>query len=234
MADGNCGLFDEYQADVSTGQVPPYPHTFIAPQTVKYHRVSNSSFSEPALGPDGTIYVSFDDAYIRAVDPNGQLKWARRAGWIGNFTLTVGSDGLIYAAGDHENLYVLDPNGKELARFEGHNWLAFPVIAEDGTLIVSDANDTVWALTDGSCGGQPFVLHRVADLDYDRTVGFSDIAALVDDWLECSDTTIDPETGLTPCDYEDGAFYLTGDVDRNQYVDLFDFAAAANEWMSED
>lgn len=234
MSDGNCGLFDEYQASIVETGLPPYPHAFIAQSTVKYHRVSNSGFSEPALGPDGTIYVSFDDAYIRAVDPNGQLKWATRAGWIGNFTLTVGSDGLIYAAGDHENLYVLDPNGEELARFEGDNWLAFPVIAEAGTLIVSDANNTVWALTDGSCGGQPSVLHRAADLDYDRAVGFSDIAALVDDWLECSDTTIDPETGLTPCDYEDGAFYLTGDVDRNQYVDLFDFAAAANEWMSED
>lgn len=233
MADGNCGLFDEYQASIETG-LPPYPYAFIAQSTVKYHRVSNSGFSEPALGPDGTIYVSFDDAYIRAVEPNGQLKWATRAGWIGNFTLTVGSDGLIYAAGDHENLYVLDPNGKELARFEGHNWLAFPVIAEDGTLIVSDANDTVWALTEGSCGGQPSVLHRVADLDYDRAVGFGDIAALVDDWLKCSDTTIDPETGLPPCDYEGSAFYLIGDVDRNQHVDLFDFAAAASAWMNED
>ena len=233
MSDGNSGLFDEYQASIETG-LPPYPYAFIAQHTVKYHRVSNSSFSEPALGPDGTIYMSFDDAYIRAVDPNGSIKWATRAGWIGNFNLTVGSDGLIYAAGDHENLYVLDPNGEQLARFEGHNWLAFPVIAEDGTVIVSDGNDTVWALTDGSCGGQPSVLHRVADLDYDRVVDFGDIAALVDDWLDCSDTTIDPETGLTPCDYQGSAFYLTGDVDRNRYVDLFDFAATASAWMNED
>jgi len=32
-----------------------------------------AGWSEPALGPDGTIYVSFDDPYLRAVDPNGSI-----------------------------------------------------------------------------------------------------------------------------------------------------------------
>ncbi len=82
--------------------IPPYPYTTtdLGWVFVRYYRVSNSSFSEPALAPDGTIYISFDDQYLRAVDPNGTIKWVTSLGWLGGFTLTVGSDGLIYAAGD--------------------------------------------------------------------------------------------------------------------------------------
>ncbi len=55
-------------------------------------------WSEPVLGPDGTIYVSFDDPYLRAVDPDGGINWVTKLGTMGGFTLTVGDDGLVYAA----------------------------------------------------------------------------------------------------------------------------------------
>lgn len=121
-------------------------------------------WSEPALGPDGTIYVSFDDPYLRAVDPNGSIKWITELGTVGGFTLTVDQNSLIYAASDDGCLYVVDSNGLEISRFQSDGWLSFPVIASDNTIIVGDSKDNsmmitnegnaVWAITSVGCEGQ--------------------------------------------------------------------------------
>ncbi|OHB59798.1 MAG: hypothetical protein A2173_00870 [Planctomycetes bacterium RBG_13_44_8b] len=127
-------------------------------------------WSEPALGPDGTIYVSFDDPYLRAVDPNGKIKWVKPLGTTGGFTLAVGSNSLIYAAGDDGCLYVVDQNGKEISRFQVDGWLNYPVIAADNMVIVSDSRDnsmlithstnTVWAITSVGCEGRELELNK--------------------------------------------------------------------------
>jgi outer membrane protein assembly factor BamB len=134
-------------------------------------------WSEPALGPDGTIYVSFDDPYLRAVKRNGSIKWVTKLGTTGGFTLTVGSDGLIYAAGDDGFLRVLNPDGSEAARFQSGGWLNFPVIISDGVVIVADSKDNsmplsyerniVWAITTQCGPDQPLDLNGPADSEPD-------------------------------------------------------------------
>ncbi len=132
---------------------------------VKGKNYRGGSMSKPALGPDGTIYVAFGDAYLRAVNPDGTVKWAAHLGsvgpvtLVGGFTLTVDDVGLIYAASDDSNLYVVDPEGNLIAQFEGDGWLSHPVIARDGTLLVSDANNTVWAISEQVCDGEEPVLN---------------------------------------------------------------------------
>ncbi len=74
-----------------------------------------SAWNPPALGPDGTIYVSFDDSYIRAVTPNGALKWITRLGMGEGFSLTVDAVGRIYAAGEDSSIYVLEPQEGRVA-----------------------------------------------------------------------------------------------------------------------
>jgi outer membrane protein assembly factor BamB len=118
-------------------------------------------WSEPALGPDGTVYVSFDDPYLRAVDRRGRIKWVTRLGDVGGFTMAVGDDGLIYAAGDDGYLRVVTPEGTETARFNSGGWLNFPAITSDGVVIVADSRDNstlinydsniVWTIT-AQCG----------------------------------------------------------------------------------
>ena len=184
------------------------------------------AWSEPVLGPDGTIYVSFDDPYLRAVDANGSIKWVSRLGLVGGLTLTVGSDGLIYAAGDGGYLYVVNADGLEVARFRGDGRLSFPVVAADNTVIVSDANDTVWAITQEDCEGQPGRLNRVADLDGDGTVGWYDLAVIVNDWLRC--------TVYSDCGYVGSATYLPGDISLDFHVDFEDVAVLANRWLNEE
>jgi predicted outer membrane repeat protein len=180
-------------------------------------------WSEPALGPDGTIYVSFDDPYLRAVEPNGSIKWVMPLGTMGGFTLAVGNDGFIYAACDDSNLYVVDVNGWEIARFQSDDWLNYPVIARDNLIILTDANDksllitdtnnTVWAISQKGC----------RDLNFDGVINFNDIALLAEYWLECTDVN-------WPCNYQGEQSYLTGDVDANKYVGFSDLALIADLW----
>ena len=144
--------------------------------------MNSSGWSSPVVGSDGTIYVSFDDPYLRAVEPNGTIKWVTRLGLIGGFTLALDRDGLIYAASDDNFVCVVDSNGLEVSRFKGNNWMSFPAIAEDGTVIVSDANNRVWAITSNSCDGQSPVLHSPADLRADNMVDFIDFAVLAESW----------------------------------------------------
>ena len=173
LADTNSGLFDpDYSTD--------YPDA--------------SGWSEPALGPDGTIYISFDDPYLRAVDPNGNIKWVTPLGTVGGFTLTVGDDGNIYAAGDDGCLYVVNPDGGEIARFQSKSWLNYPVIAADNTIIVADSRDNsmyityesnkVYMITSQCPEGQMPDLCEPEDLNSDGIVNIMDVTLLAANWLD--------------------------------------------------
>jgi outer membrane protein assembly factor BamB len=118
-------------------------------------------WSKPALAPDGTIYVNLNDPYLRAVDPNGNIKWVTKLGTIGGFTSTVGCNGLIYAASDDARLYVVDPNGQQVSQFDGYGGLSFPTITIGRVILVGDANNTVWAIGPYNCSGQDLALHKL-------------------------------------------------------------------------
>jgi outer membrane protein assembly factor BamB len=226
LADPCSGWFEAYYYDLSQGEWPPpyYQCDQISSSKIRCYHISDSIWSEPALGPDGTIYVSFDDPYLRAVDPNGSIKWIVPIGNTGGFTLAVGNDGLIYAAGDDANLYVVDSNGIGLAEFHTDYWLSYPVIAGDDTIIVSgindeavltgDVNSTVWSIQGHGC----------ADLNRDEFVNFIDYSLLAAEWLDCTDPGY-------PCNYEGDELYLLADIDVDKYVHFSDLAAMAEKWL---
>ncbi len=178
-------------------------------------QISNSCWSQPALGPDGTIYVSFDDPFLRALDPNGSIKWISRLGTVGGFTMTVGANGLIYAAGDDGQMYVVNPAGEEISRFETDQWLSFPVITAGGAIIVSDSNDTVWAIVGGDCMNQAAGLHRPADINADGSVNLLDLAKM----------------NKGPQNNTGKGFYPAGDINRDSRVDYLDLALLASRWL---
>jgi outer membrane protein assembly factor BamB len=191
---------------------------------------NSSGWSSPVVGSDGTIYVSFDDPYLRAVEPNGAIKWITRLGVIGGFTLSIDRDNKIYAASDDNYICVVDANGTELSRFKGNYWLSFPAIAEDGTLIVSDANNRVWAITSNSCDGQSAVLHTPADIRTNKIVDFSDFVILGDSWLYCTDPFDSTYCAEGIAKY---GLYAPGDVDRDAYVNIWDLEALVEEWVTQ-
>jgi len=197
-------------------------------------------WSEPALGPDGTIYVSLDDPYLRAVNADGSIKWIKRFGVAGGFTLTIGSDNLIYAASDDGNLYVINPEGKETAILRTNKWLGFPVITTDNTLIVGDTQDRSLLVTDerntilmlglDNCDGQMLVLHHPQDLDGNLSVNYLDLAGIAADWLNCTDISMEPPYESL-CGHNVQELYLLGDINTDMYVDFYDFTILAKHWL---
>jgi hypothetical protein len=207
-------------------------------------------FSEPVIGLEGAIYVSCSDPILRAVDPNGNYKWVTRLGMVGGFTMAVGANGLVYAACDDGYLCVVDGNGTELSRFVSKdNILSRPVIAGDNKLIISDANNKVWAISPDNCPEGKQDLHRPADLYGDGIVNFKDFAIFAQNWSGTTSrnfgTTIEGYTGwyykknqmppYPPTSYYTGIeTYFDADLDRNLYVDSFDLFEFINNWFSEE
>jgi len=235
--DSNSGdvIWDVNMFDVDSGLFEPYY------EGIKYtgrdgreiiiehprYDLGNWSLTEPVVDSQGTVYVSVDDPHIRAVNPDGSLKWVKRLGTEEGFTLAVGGNDLIYAAGEDGLVYVIDRDGEELARFKGNGNLSFPVIAGDGTLIVSDANNTVWAIATTDCSASTLALHRLEDLDGSGMVNFIDFAKVTSAWLGCTDTHED-----MPCNYQGDQTYFEGDINLDLYVDFEDFSALIDQWLS--
>ncbi len=193
-----------------------------------FNNTSDHGMSEPVLGPDGTIYVNFNDPNLWAIDSYGNVEWVIRLGVVGGFTLTVDNSGLIYAASDDGQLYVVNSGGDLIARFEGDSWLSFPVVTANNAIIVNDANNTVWQLGGDDCHGQASVLHRLEDLSMDTAVNFADWALLIADWMDCSDDT-------ELCGYyQVDRLYLRGDINMDMYVNFEDARLLAEQWLIED
>lgn len=201
------------------------------------YNLSDSGWSEPALGPDGTIYVNLDDPWLRAVEPNGAMKWAVELGSTGGFSLTVGAGGLIYAASSDSNLYVVHPDGYEVARFDSNDhWLGFPVVSAENTVIVGDARDNtlmlsyennkVWAI--GPCQGQEADMYWQGgreDLDGDGDVDYADVKMMAEDWLKCTDC------GNWQCCDRNMEEPYSGDLNNDRYINFADFALMAQRWL---
>jgi len=244
-----CDFIEEYLG--ANGEIPPLDlieqnceHWFGLNPSAGYEAFMTyaqskdaSGWSEPALGPDGTIYVSFDDPYLRAVEPNGAIKWVTPLGTTGGYTLTVGSEGLIYAAGDDGGLYVVDAKGWRVAHFQSNNWLNFPVIAAEGLVVVTDgtddsflishSNNTLWAIGSADCSGPTFDLSLIEDMNADGNVNFIDFALAMADWLACTD--LQP-----PCDYQGQLDYQPGDTDRDRYVHFSDIMMITDRWLGDE
>jgi hypothetical protein len=93
-------------------------------------------------------------------------------------------------------------------------------------MLITDANNTVWAIGPDDCEGKPFILYWREDLNTDGAMSFLDLALLAADWLDCTD----PDGWY--CFYQGQEMYLTGDINRDLYVDFADFAALANRWLN--
>jgi len=128
-------------------------------------RLNGEVWSEPVLGPDGTIYLSTGDPYLRAVHPDGTIKWAKRLGEVGGFTLTVDRHGFVYAVSEDGYVYRVSPEGVETGRLALSGLPGFPVVAANDLLILADSKDysllvtneqnTIWAISSEAMENEP-------------------------------------------------------------------------------
>ena len=108
--------------------------------------------------------------------------------------------------------------GEELARFYGQDWHSLPVITALDTIIVSDADNFVWAINIDDCAGQSADLHRPGDVNADWAVDTDDLALVAISWLE----------------YDDQNWYVAADANRDLYINLTDVAVLTNWWLIEE
>ncbi len=109
------------------------------------------------------IYVSLDDPYLRAVDPNGSIRWTTKLGDIGGFTLTVDANGFVYAACDDGYVYLVDADGQQIGRWQTGGWPAYPIVTADGTVIVTDSQDYSMLITDANNAVQTLSVDAIGE-----------------------------------------------------------------------
>jgi outer membrane protein assembly factor BamB len=103
--------------------------------------------SDPAVGPDGVLYLGASDHFLYAVNPDGKLRW--RVGGSGSGSpAVVAADGTIYVGGP--TLRALSPAGQTLwsvpGPFDGRM-----AIGDDGALYMSTWKSALTAIDrDGS------------------------------------------------------------------------------------
>lgn len=66
--------------------------------------------ASPALGFDGTIYISGLNSNLYAVNPSGSIRWTFPLGAPTYATPAVGADGTLYIGTDRNDFYAIDHN----------------------------------------------------------------------------------------------------------------------------
>jgi outer membrane protein assembly factor BamB len=103
---------------------------------------TGNGMTEPAVGPDGVLYVQNRTHGLGAVNPDGTLRWSQfyaqpRWPWLGGVALAEG--GLIYAAAV-DDFWAVSTDGDVLWKYRADSaggpqpFIGSPVIATDGTV----------------------------------------------------------------------------------------------------
>jgi len=92
---------------------------------------AGSAMEAPALGTDGTLYVTSRSGKLYAIHPPGRERWEFSTGNGGASWPVIDRNGTIYVASGP--LFALSPTGRELWRFEGAG-LQAPAVAAAGRL----------------------------------------------------------------------------------------------------
>ncbi len=103
--------------------------------------------SSPAVGPEGTIYVSSGDGSLYAVKPSGVMKWKLPLGRSLLASPTVNNQGIIYQGSDDGHLYAIDSRGKILWKFETGKWvISTPAVDEQGRVYFGSNDGHLYAI----------------------------------------------------------------------------------------
>jgi outer membrane protein assembly factor BamB len=94
------------------------------------------SYGRPAIGPDGTIYISGMDAKIYALNEDGTLKWTFNLGDNNDYMPGVDPNtGTVYSDIGGNSIVAINPNGTEKWRLSiNADFDSTPVVGPDGTI----------------------------------------------------------------------------------------------------
>ncbi len=181
---------------------------------------------QPAIAPDGTIYIGSWDHNLYALSPYGLLKWKFNTGNAIASDAIVGADGTIYVGSQDKYLYAVNPNGTLKWKFlTGDVIFSTPSISVDGTVYVGSLDNFLYAINSNGTlkwkyvtGSRVWVSPSIAS---DGTVYFGSkdfyIYSLAPDGtLKWKFLTKDAIMS-SPAIGEDGTLYV-GSYDKNLYA----------------
>jgi outer membrane protein assembly factor BamB len=120
------------------------PYAFTNEWTVD---LESASYSPPAVGKDGTIYVGTWRGLLWALNPDGSRKWRFRANNEIRSAPAVGSDGTVYFGCRDRKLYAVRANGQKQWEFLTQGWVdSSPALAHDGTVYFGSWDKSFYAL----------------------------------------------------------------------------------------
>jgi outer membrane protein assembly factor BamB len=118
------------------------------PGTLKWkYKTGGPIKSSPAIGQDGTVYITSMDSCLYAFDPDGNLKWKYQADREIYASPAIGTDGTIYIKPWDTYTYAITPEGK--LKWKCKTWFtpASPAIGHDGTIYVVADEGHFYAIT---------------------------------------------------------------------------------------
>ena len=117
---------------------PTVPWRFATPGSERY--------ASPAIGPDGTVYLAEQSGAVRAVNPDGSLKWQLRIPGVIDAPPTVAGDGTVYLSGG-SYLYSIRPDGNLNYRLSRGHVNSYGAISVVGDSILYYPNPRLLALS---------------------------------------------------------------------------------------
>jgi len=181
----------------------------------KYQTNDLITFSSPAIGKDGTVYIGSNDYNLYAINPYGNIKWNRDLGVIWSSPAVTG-DGTIYIGTLDGILYALDSNGN-------HKWnytvdsaiFSSPAIANDGTIYFGSGEMFYAINADGSLKWEKnigVIIYSSPAIGIDGTIYFGDedgsLYAYNPDGLQRWFARLGDYIFSSPAIGEDGTIYI--------------------------
>lgn len=122
-----------------------------APARVWSRRLAHPSYGNPAIGADGTTYVTAGDS-LYALAPSGQLRWQVRTPQPVEVSAAVAQDGTVVFGSDDKIEYGVNPDGGIRWRHAIGNFTYSSPVGVPGNLVVYGNHSGVVSVLDAADG----------------------------------------------------------------------------------
>ncbi|MBB6672918.1 S-layer homology domain-containing protein [Cohnella nanjingensis] len=180
------------------------------------------SWSSPAIGQDGTVYVGSTDGKLYAVDQKGKKKWDFATKDKVYASPTISADGTVFV-GSGATLYAIYPDGKLKWSFDAEGVIySEPAIGADGTVYFACEDGKLYALkADGTkrwafATGGGMSVNPALDSNGNIYVGSRDkkLYAIKPNGTKKWELTTINEVKSTPAIGADGTVYIASGAER--------------------
>ncbi|TKJ43276.1 cell surface protein [candidate division TA06 bacterium B3_TA06] len=221
------------------------------PGTLKWKYKTNGSIvSSPAIGHDGTVYITSGDSCLYAFSSKGKLKWRFKTEGKIFASPSIGADGTVYISPWDPYTYAVTPEGKLKWKCKTYYSSSSPVIGQDGTVYVAAHSSHLYAITpegelkweSSQIKGLTIMFPPAIGLDGTLYVSVDNIIYAVDTlgnlkwsfevpglWVRTiSPLAIDKQGKVCFCTNSGGFYILTPEGEYNYCLDLL----VTSEWTS--